>query len=138
MSSEQIVLWISEQEGDVPEIFAIPLDMFGKTLPPLNDFIEAVTKPPRNEDGEEDESEDEDSDATDGPAEDEDEQKSDRKVAPKRRKVDPVKRAFRNHIDASDYMSNLLQKLGVPTCTKVWQRVWSNPVKVVISVSFDV
>lgn len=139
MSAEPIVLWVNEQEGDTPEIFAIPVSMFGDTLPPLDDFVTAVTMPPRDDGEDESSEEDEDDDATEHPSGDEgDEQKGDRKAAPKRQKVDPAKRAFRNNIDASEYMSALLRENGIPACRKVWERVWSNPVKVIVSVSFDV
>lgn len=155
MSTESIVLWICQREADCPLVYAIPVALFGKELPKLEAFVTAVTQPPRDDD---DDSTEHPSDGSEGEDEEGgDERKNDRPAPRKRVRFDPAARvprnhddaalcmiehaaakAFRNYIDATEFMIGRLAQLGVPVRTGAWQNVWEQPLKVVLSIYFEI
>jgi hypothetical protein len=133
MSTESIVLWICQREADCPLVYAIPVALFGDSLPKLEAFVTAVTQPPRDDDATELPSDSSGSEEEEG-----EEAKNERAASPKRAKIDPAAKAFRNHVDAAEFMVKRLAELGVPVRTGTWSNVWEQPTKVVLSVDFEI
>lgn len=134
MSEANAVVWINQVDGDLPDIYIIPKSLFGDKLPPLDDFVAAVTMAPEDDD---DSTVQPTDDSGEDEEEDEEEGKRDRKDAPKRAKVDPVTKAFRDHVSASAYMAKRLKELNIHALTSPWANVWNQPFKVVLSVGFE-
>lgn len=131
MASENSVVWINQQEGDAPLVYVIPAALFGTKLPELERFVAAVTNPMNG---------DEDGDSTVGPTDSEgeaDESESKHEAAHKRAKLDPVEKAFRSHVTASEYMEARLKEIGVPVHTGPWNLDWKRPLRVVLSIGFE-
>lgn len=143
MSHAPFLLWINQYEGDLAAIYEIPLSLFGSQLPELSAFVTAVTQAPRKDDTAAACESDED-DATEHPSEGEEDEeegeckKNERAAASKRAKVDPVAKAFRHHVDATEYMQARLMELGISKQQKTWGNFWLTPVQVVLSYGFEI
>lgn len=130
MASENSVVWINQQESDLPLVYVIPAALFGTKLPELERFVAAVMNPTCGGNDDED-------DSTAGPTDSEDEADGEHKAASKRAKVDPVEKALRDRVSASEYMEARLKEIGVPVHTGLWNLAWERPLRVILSIGFE-